>query len=78
MSTPVSSDLESAKPTPSLEQEAQPLLPRRTTTEEEEQQEEEKAILQDAKDTIVLGIPIFLAMLSWVGMVRSTYKETAL
>ena len=30
--------------------------------------EENTSILHDAKDTLVLGVPIFLAMLSWVGM----------
>jgi len=29
---------------------------------------ERQSILHDARDTIALGVPIFLAMLSWIGM----------
>jgi len=46
--------------------EKRPLIAKESTSLVDE--EDDQSLLQDAKDTLVLGVPIFLAMLSWVGM----------
>ena len=47
--------------------EKQPLIAKVESSSLEDD-DDDKTLLQDAKDTLVLGVPIFLAMLSWVGM----------
>jgi hypothetical protein len=53
--------------------EEQPLLPTTATTTTDgdsntHDTDKHPSILHDAFDTVVLGIPIFFSMLSWVGM----------
>jgi hypothetical protein len=48
--------------------EAQPLLPTKTETTKGDDNDTHPTILNDAYDTVILGIPIFFSMLSWVGM----------
>jgi len=49
-------------------QEKDPLVADSSNHSSNDEDEENTSILRDAKDTLVLGVPIFLAMLSWVGM----------
>lgn len=63
MSSPAKSSENQARAT---DMEKQPLINKAESSFEDE--EDDQSLLQDAKDTVLLGVPIFLAMLSWVGM----------
>lgn len=56
--------LMSSKPPKPVEQE--PLITNHELDDDDDQEEE--SVWDDARDTVLLGIPIFLAMFSWVGM----------
>lgn len=48
--------------------EKKPLIAKKESSSLVDEEEDDPTLLQDAKDTLFLGVPIFLAMLSWVGM----------
>jgi MATE family multidrug resistance protein len=61
----VADNLEQQSAAAQIEDESQPLL---GDSKEGDGKDCDATVLGDAKDTILLGFPIFLAMLSWVGM----------